>query len=71
MWVASDKLKSAMKNNDTLYFGNATHRVLYERSNIATSFADHLIFQKKWLLHMQFEKVTTNQNKNPSIKELW
>ena len=41
------------------------YRIHHEISNIAFSFAVHLIYPE---FYMHFRKVTRNQNKNPSIR---
>ena len=47
LWVNNGKSRYNNKNEDIIHFENAIYRVLYERSNITTSFAEHLKFQEK------------------------
>ena len=46
LWVNNDKSRQKNNNEDTIQFENAIYRVLHERSNITTSFAEHLNFKK-------------------------
>ena len=67
LWeIKIKKIESA----DTIHSEIDRCRVLHERNNILFSFAEHINYKNKLLLHRLFEQVTTNQNKNPSIRTL-
>ena len=67
IWVNNGKSRQTNYNEDTTQFGNAMYRVLHERSNITTSFTEHLSFKKNGLLHMHFGLIAANQNKKTTI----
>ena len=46
-----------------MHFEIAKYRVLHERSNNTASFAEHMKFKEKWLLHMRFALIVVNQIK--------
>ena len=47
VWITSDKVKSTIKNQDTLQIENTKYRVLHKKKNIDASFAEHAKFKNK------------------------
>ena len=47
VWVTSDKVKSTIKNQDTLHIENKKYRVLHKEKNIDASLAEHPKFKNK------------------------
>ena len=47
VWVTSDKVKSGIKNEDTLHIENTKRRVLHKKKNIDAFFAEQTKFKNK------------------------
>ena len=47
IWVTSDKVKSAIKNQDTFHIENTKYRVLHKKKNIDASVKEHTKFKNK------------------------
>ena len=67
-WVTSEKVKSTIKNQDTLHTEDSIYTLLHKKKNIDASFTGHTKCKNKNVLNMELVQLVSNENQKARFR---